>query len=82
MEFHVCHEICHLVRVPHHDFTHDIKFVTIDQLKYHEPDAKGTLDNIISRLQNNAFPQTEVGPGIINNSTLLKNYQGAQPIIP
>lgn len=37
-------------------FTHNSKVVTIGQLTYHEPGAKGTLDNIISRLQNNSPP--------------------------
>lgn len=55
-------------------FPHNNKVVTIYQLIYHEPGAKGSLDNIISRLQKNVPPHIEVRTSMIENSTLLGDY--------
>lgn len=63
-------------------FPHNGKVVTINQLTYHEPDTKGTPDNINSHVHNHLHLEANIDPKIIKKSTLLGAYHGEPPITP
>ena len=64
-------------------FTYNGKVITLDQLRYYNPNALANPENVLPTIsETNNTPYVEIIPGVYKDSNLLGSYSGPPPIIP